>query len=34
MIKEASDVEKIGTEYYSFVPRTMEPVDRAVTFNT
>lgn len=27
-------MEKIGTEHYSFVPRTMELVDGVVTFNT
>ena len=34
MIQEANDMEKIGTEHYSFIPRTMEPVDEAITFNT
>ena len=34
MIQEGNDVEKIGTEHYSFVPRTMELVDGVVTFNT
>ena len=34
MIQESSDVEKIGTEHYSFVLGTMEPVNGAITFNT
>ncbi|RVW47717.1 hypothetical protein CK203_105090 [Vitis vinifera] len=34
MIQEACDVDKIGTEHYSFVLGIMEPVDGVVTFNT
>lgn len=34
MIQEAYDVDKIGTEHYSFVLGIMEPVDGVVTFNT
>ena len=34
MIQEASDMEKIGTKHYSFVPGTMEPIDGVITFKT
>lgn len=34
MIQEGSDIEKINIEHYSFIPVTMEPVNKAITFNT